>query len=147
MTSPEPQELRCKACGAALHYEPGAEVITCAHCGTEYVLESPTEFTVEYELAEDEPTPEVETPAPVGAPSYEDEALSWLQRGKKIEAIKVVRERTGMGLRESKEYVEALAAREGIPLRGGGSGACLVIVAVAVILGLAGLVSWAILMH
>jgi LSD1 subclass zinc finger protein len=144
MIEREPHELRCKACGAALHYEPGAEVITCAHCGTEYVLESPTEFTVEYMLEEEEAVPDVRAPA-AEEPPYEAEVLSWLQRGNKIEAIKIVRAHTGLGLRESKVYVEELAAREGIPLRGGGSGPCLVVVAAMLILVVAGIVSFLIL--
>jgi LSD1 subclass zinc finger protein len=145
MMNAEPRELRCKACGAALHYEPGAEVITCAHCGTEYVLESPTEFTVEYMLEEDEPTPEVETPAPVGPPSYEAEVLALLRAGQLIEAVKVVRAHTGLGLREAKEHAEALAAREGIDIPAARNKACLVIVAAMLILAVAGVVSFVIL--
>jgi ribosomal protein L7/L12 len=35
-----------------------------------------------------------------------DEMLDLLRRGRKIEAIKLVRERTGLGLKEAKEFVE-----------------------------------------
>jgi LSD1 subclass zinc finger protein len=145
MTKPEPQELRCKACGAALHYEPGAEVITCAHCGTEYVLDLPDEFTVEYMLEEDEPTPKVATPAPIGPPPYEAEVLALLRAGQLIGAVKVVREHTGLGLREAKEHAEALAAREGIDIPAARNKACLVVVAATVILAVAGIVSFIIL--
>ena len=34
------------------------------------------------------------------------EAISALEQGRTIEAIKIVRERTGLGLKESKELVE-----------------------------------------
>ena len=43
-----------------------------------------------------------------------DEVLGLLKAGKKIEAIKVYREATGFGLKESKEAVEALAKAEGV---------------------------------
>lgn len=142
MFNAEPQELRCKACGAALHYEPGAEVITCAHCGTEYVLEGPSEFTVEYMLEEEAATPEVETPAPVGPQSYEAEVLALLRAGQLIEAVKVVRAHTGLGLREAKEHAEALAAREGIDIPAARNKACLMIVVTTVILAVAGIVSF-----
>jgi LSD1 subclass zinc finger protein len=147
MINAEPRELRCKACGAALHYEPGAEVLTCAHCGTEYVLEGPTEFTVEYMLEEDEPTPEVETPAPVGPPSYEAEVLALLRAGQLIGAVKVVRAYTGLGLREAKEHAEALAAREGIDIPAARNKACLMIVVVGAVLAVAGIVSFLLLAH
>lgn len=39
-----------------------------------------------------------------------------LSRGQKIQAIKVVREETGMGLKDAKDYVEAMAAGR-IPLQ------------------------------
>ena len=38
----------------------------------------------------------------------EDEARELLRSGRKIQAIKLWRERTGMGLKEAKEAVEAL---------------------------------------
>ena len=36
------------------------------------------------------------------------EALKWVRKGNKIEAIKVYRELTGVGLKEAKDAVEAL---------------------------------------
>ena len=112
--SVEPRELRCNACGAALHYEPGAAVITCAHCGTEYALETPTEGFIEFTIEGAEDVPAV-TPSPEPErPPYEEEVLTWLREGKKVQAIKVVRAHTNMGLRECKDYVEALAVREGM---------------------------------
>ncbi len=111
----EPRELRCNACGAALHYEPGAAVITCAHCGTEYALEAPTEGVIEFTIEEpEEDVPAVTSSSEPKRPGYEEEVLTWLREGKKVQAIKVVRAHTNMGLRECKEYVEGLAAREGI---------------------------------
>ena len=45
---------------------------------------------------------------PGGAPDAEVSAL--LSQGQKIEAIKRVRQKTGCGLRDAKEYVDALEA-------------------------------------
>lgn len=45
-------------------------------------------------------------------PQLPAEALVALQRGDKIEAIKVVRERQGLGLKEAKDLVEAYIATQ-----------------------------------
>lgn len=108
----EPGELRCKACGAALHYEPRAAVIKCAYCGTEYTLDTPLEGVIEFTGVEAEA--EEAAAAEPDRPAYEGEALSWLRAGDSVRAVEAVRESTGWDLRESTEYVEALAAREGI---------------------------------
>jgi ribosomal protein L7/L12 len=44
----------------------------------------------------------------------EDQLASLLGQGQKIQAIKLYRERTGAGLKESKDAVEAIAARRGL---------------------------------
>lgn len=44
----------------------------------------------------------------VGASAMNVEAKSLVNAGKKIDAIKLVRNMTGMGLKEAKEYVESL---------------------------------------
>ncbi len=41
--------------------------------------------------------------------TLEREVYSLLARGRKIEAVKKVRELTGMGLQEAKDYVDSLA--------------------------------------
>ncbi|SEF89947.1 Ribosomal protein L7/L12 C-terminal domain-containing protein [Thermomonospora echinospora] len=48
--------------------------------------------------------------APGGPPSPEafTRAQALLDRGKKIEAIKLIRDDTGMGLKEAKDYAEAM---------------------------------------
>ena len=48
------------------------------------------------------------------ASSDDDEILGLLRAGNKIAAIKLRRERTGVGLKEAKEAVEALGAAHGI---------------------------------
>lgn len=45
---------------------------------------------------------------PADSAAVAAEARRWLERGNKIEAIKKVRELTGMGLKEAKDYVESL---------------------------------------
>lgn len=48
--------------------------------------------------------------APGSGASMRTEAAALVGRGQMIEAIKMVRERTGMGLKEAKDYVDNLAA-------------------------------------
>lgn len=140
----EPRELRCTACGAKLHYEEGAAVLTCAHCGTEYALDLPTEGYIEFTLegAEEEAIPDVAPVTAEAAPAYEAEALALLRSGQKIAAIKVVRAYTSLGLREAKEVVEALAAREGLAVPAAGNKACVVVVAGMIFLALVGVAAY-----
>jgi large subunit ribosomal protein L7/L12 len=68
----------------------------------------------------------------------EGDVLRLLGEGKKIPAIKLYRERMGVGLKEAKEAVEALGERHGIVGRGGGClGIVLVLVGFAMVLTLA----------
>jgi len=115
----ETKELRCSACGAALHYKPGQAVITCSHCGTEYAVN---------DAAVAGP---VLQPTGFGgdAPAYEAEVLAFLRAGQLIEAVKVVRAHTGLGLREAKELAEGLAAREGVDVPAARNKACMLIAA------------------
>lgn len=54
------------------------------------------------------PTPPAQTAPPVDSSTLDPEVLLLLAQHQKIGAIKLVRERTGLGLKESKDYVEAL---------------------------------------
>jgi large subunit ribosomal protein L7/L12 len=45
----------------------------------------------------------------VGAPAVSPEVLQLALQGQKIQAIKVLREQTGLGLKESKDIVDGLA--------------------------------------
>jgi hypothetical protein len=74
--------------------------------------------------------PPVEQPAlgnlPEGELSeFDQEILGLMKGGKKIEAIKRYREKTGLGLKEAKDAVEALAARYGIEKGAGCAGVLL----------------------
>jgi ribosomal protein L7/L12 len=64
--------------------------------------------------------------------TMEAEIVRLLEGGKKIEAIKVYRERTGIGLKEAKDAVEAVTAQRGLPSRAGCLGAVLLLMAVSV---------------
>jgi ribosomal protein L7/L12 len=80
------------------------------------------------------------TPPPQPPPAWTDDleaaVIPLLAAGRKIEAVKVYRERTGAGLREAKEAVEALAAQRGLAAQGAGcAGATLVVL-------VAGAVAW-----
>jgi large subunit ribosomal protein L7/L12 len=69
--------------------------------------------------------------------SWEPEIVALMEQGRKIEAIKLYREKTGVGLKEAKDAVEAIATRRGIasPSRSGCLG--VVLLAAAILLGLA----------
>lgn len=85
-----------------------AGVTQCTKCGAQ--LERPAE------QAADAPPP---PPAPEPG-SLEADVLGLMQGGKKIEAIKLYRERTGADLMGAKEAVEELAAKHGISAGGSG---------------------------
>lgn len=72
---------------------------------------------------------------PVGRvidPAWEAESISLLERGQKIEAIKLYRQRHDVGLKEAKEAVETLAVGHGIAGQSGAGclGAALVTILV-----------------
>jgi ribosomal protein L7/L12 len=53
--------------------------------------------------------------SPIGDRTFEDEVVTLLERGQKIEAIKRYRERTGVGLKEAKDAVEAIQRGQAVP--------------------------------
>jgi large subunit ribosomal protein L7/L12 len=65
-------------------------------------------------------------PLPEG---WESEVVTLLQGGKKIDAIKLYREKTGLGLKEAKDAVEAIAGRMGLPASRGCLGVVLFLAA------------------
>ncbi|MHB1038442.1 MAG: ribosomal protein L7/L12 [Pirellulales bacterium] len=78
----------------------------------------------------------LEPPQKPVAESWEPEIVALMEQGRKIEAIKLYREKTGLGLKDAKEAVEAIAARHGIaPSRSGCLG--VVLLAAAILLGAA----------
>jgi ribosomal protein L7/L12 len=68
--------------------------------------------------------------------SLEGQVLTLMRDQKKIWAIKVYREKTGVGLKQAKDAVEALAAKHGISTQTGCAGMVLLLVAISTIIGM-----------
>jgi ribosomal protein L7/L12 len=67
----------------------------------------------------------------------EAELLRLLEGGKKLEAVKIYKQRTGVQLIQAKQAVEALATKKGIVPKGGGCvGVLAAIVVAAVVVGM-----------
>jgi hypothetical protein len=79
-----------------------SDVGLCKKCGNTIPLEEP-EVSLGGDLSD-----------------FEKEILGLMKGGKKIEAIKLYRQKTGFGLKESKDAVDALAAKYGIESKGVG---------------------------
>lgn len=60
------------------------------------------------------------TPAPDdgSGSAFEQEIVTLIEQGKRIEAIKLYRQRMGVGLKEAKDAVDELAARHGFATKG-----------------------------
>jgi hypothetical protein len=71
---------------------------------------------------------EVNAPEPG---SLEDEILSLLKGRKKIEAIKLYREKTNSGLKKAKDFVEALAVKYHVPPSSDGCAGMVLLMVVA----------------
>jgi ribosomal protein L7/L12 len=71
-----------------------------------------------------------------GSAADDGEILELLRDGQKIRAIKLYRDRTGAGLKEAKDAVEALARSNGIPAGSAGcAGAALSLLVLASLVG------------
>jgi ribosomal protein L7/L12 len=68
--------------------------------------------------------------------SFHQTLVSLLKQGRKIDAIKVFREVTGSGLKESKAVIDSIAARHG--LSGSQRTGCLGVIVLAVVILLSG---------
>ena len=96
----------------------------CGNCGQSLPPETVPDETA---AAADQPANELD-----------DEVLELLQSGQKISAIKLHRERTGVGLKEAKDAVEALATQHGVVPKPTG---CAGVVLAAILVG-GGLAAW-----
>jgi ribosomal protein L7/L12 len=102
----------------------------CLGCGSWLEQGIPTAERTE------EPITEPKAPAPKPRDELEEQVLALLRVGRKIEAIKIYRQRTGKGLKVSKDAVEALAAEHGIsPVGAGCATAAVMTVLASAILG------------
>ncbi|MBI5300665.1 MAG: ribosomal protein L7/L12 [Chloroflexi bacterium] len=109
------QAFNCPKCGAPLDYDGGPDLtITCAHCKNSVIV--PEELRVGPPSA----SSGFSDLAQLAAQSSRlGEMADMVRAGKKIEAIKIYREVFGVGLKEAKDAVEALAA--GKPVQVGGA--------------------------
>lgn len=64
----------------------------------------------------------------------ERQVVSLLQNGRKIEAVKLVREQFGSGLKDAKEAVEAIGRKNGIESSAGCAGMLLLATGVSIAL-------------
>jgi hypothetical protein len=103
---------KCPSCGGDVP----SDVELCKFCGAQV------------------PAVASETPAGGSLSALEEEILSLLRQGRKIEAIKVYRTATNCGLKDAKDAVESLAAKHGIVARGAGCASMLLLLLVAVAL-------------
>jgi hypothetical protein len=74
--------------------------------------------------------------------AFSDDIVAAVDSGRKIDAIKMLREQTGLGLKDAKHAIDALArerrgqpgAAAGMPEAGGASGLIKLLVVIAVLL-------------
>jgi large subunit ribosomal protein L7/L12 len=136
---------RCPFCGKATSFG----VTQCSHCGTtigELPEQTALEARIRSLLEQNEKISAIklfreqtgaglkqardavdalERGEPLVVPAAPDrgsdqEILSLLEQGQKISAIKLYQERTGLGLKEAKEAVDAMAVRHGLAKKSGG---------------------------
>ncbi len=111
------QEIICTSCGASLDYSYGVEEIKCQHCGSMVVVDPYRH---------------------IHRPDYEGDVIRVLRTGKYVEAVKMVRYRSGLALKEAKQYVDSLAARNRIPVSTGSSKMLVVaVIAILIMVGIA----------
>lgn len=103
----EIKSLNCPNCSAPLSINPGDTAIKCAHCGSDLRISSSGEASLFFGNAPGS------SPAIPGLDVAEVERLT--RAGQKINAIKLVREKTNWGLREAKDFVDAIEARSPTP--------------------------------
>ncbi len=100
----EVYSLDCPNCGAPLGVAPGDTAVVCAHCGSDIRITSDRSAV-----------PFFHTEARHGPRVDQDAVRRALAAGRKIDAVKLVREQTGLSLTEALEYVEAIEREEEPP--------------------------------
>lgn len=118
------QTFNCPTCGAPLEVPAGdAATLKCEHCGNTVVV--PAELR-----AASTPAGQLDRGDLLKKAGRMGEVARLVQAGNKIEAIKLYRQLTGLGLKEAKDAVEKIAAGEVVsvsqtvtqPRTGSGSG-------------------------
>lgn len=104
-------DMDCPNCGAPVDFAGGSRT-TCAYCRSQLYL---TDGEVKAEsvlndLLEDRSVTRSAATTPGVSDVNLDEIAELLLQNKKIEAIKLYREQTGLGLKEAKDAVEAIEA-------------------------------------
>jgi ribosomal protein L7/L12 len=108
-----------------------AEAERCAKCGA--ALTDIQGARDEGDRVLDGATP-VDTTGQTSGGKFEQQLEEVLRSGGKIAAIKLYREQTGKGLKESKDAVEAFARERQIPIKQAGCGTTVLAVVLAVII-------------
>ncbi len=104
----EIKSLNCPNCSAPLTVEPGDTAIKCAHCGSDLRISSGGEASLFFR---NQPGGSAQPETASAYPGLDiAEVRRLIAAEHKINAIKFVREKTGMGLKEAKDFVEALEA-------------------------------------
>lgn len=101
--------MDCPNCGAPVHFGTAARA-TCSFCRSQLYL---TDDGVKAESALND----LLENQPIARGIEVDHLRQLVADGKKIEAIKLVREQTGLGLKEAKDAVEAIERGESPDLR------------------------------
>jgi ribosomal protein L7/L12 len=111
----EAYSLDCPNCGAPLGVRPGDTAVVCAHCGSDIRIRS-DRSAIPFFHTSGQHQPMAGIAQPQQEPVVAIEAVRReLDAGRKIVAVKLVREQTGLGLKEALEYVEALERGETPP--------------------------------
>lgn len=101
--------LICPTCGAPLDPQPQATTVKCNYCGNVTLLPQSLRSPLSHGDFATSSTG-FDLNRMVGQATRMKEVVELVRQGNKIEAIKQFREFSGLGLRESREAVEAIAA-------------------------------------
>lgn len=108
--------LICPACGAPLDPQPNQATIKCAYCGNSTILPGSMRSPVSQgDIATS--ASGFDANSMLNQASHMKEVVDLVRSGRKIEAIKLFRQLTGVDLKEAKEAVEAIEAGKPFALK------------------------------
>jgi hypothetical protein len=109
-----PGTFNCPACGAPLEYPGVGETVPCPYCRNSVIVPQELRSHAPEGAAARKAAAHTAAGADQTVPGLTPEQLAQVKRylhdGQKIEAIKVYRQATSVGLKEAKDAVEAIAA-------------------------------------